>query len=282
MARPARDTEGQLVSEHRTLLGQLLAEMDLSYEAAIQRFERVGRELNETISVSPRQFSRWVNAIGKSGPHPTARRVLRQMFDVPAHELLGPPKNTRAPAGSDEHSLKIEGMPLDLESPTAILARARGALATDSAALDHVGLAVGDIVDCYELEGPRSLVGEMVILRKAIEELLDIRMSAPTYQRAIEHAARSAGILAYAATNLGRFQTARAYSLEAFMFASAASRKDLQAWVRATQSLTEYYAGRPRESLELARDGQRYAASGPESVRLAVNGEARCLATMPG
>lgn len=83
---------------HRTRLGQVLAEMDLSCDAAIQRFERAGRDLNESISVSPRQFSRWVNATGANGPHRTARRVLHHAFGVPANELLGPPNEGSDPA----------------------------------------------------------------------------------------------------------------------------------------------------------------------------------------
>jgi tetratricopeptide (TPR) repeat protein len=54
-------------------------------------------------------------------------------------------------------------------------------------------------------------------------------------------------------------------------------RADIQAWVRGTQSLIEYYAGSYREALELAIDGQRVMPGGPQSIRLLVNGEARAL-----
>src|SRR5258705_13907070 len=70
---------------------------------------------------------------------------------------------------------------------------------------------------------------------------------------------------------------ARAYCAEAFVLAAAAEDSDLQAWVRGTESLSAYYQKGSPEALELARDGQRYAHGGPQTIRLAVNGEARAL-----
>src|SRR5207245_1673735 len=74
-----------------------------------------------------------------------------------------------------------------------------------------------------------------------------------------------------------RFMLARAYCAEAFALAAAAEDSDLQAWVRGTESLSAYYQRRYTDALELARDGQRHAQSGPQTIRLAVNGEARAL-----
>ncbi|TDC66077.1 hypothetical protein E1258_03665 [Micromonospora sp. KC207] len=75
--------------------------------------------------------------------------------------------------------------------------------------------------------------------------------------------------------NLGRFDSARAYALECFQLAEQADDRDLQAWVRGTQSLAEFYAGNYRDALVFAQDGRRFAGAGRQAVRLAVNGEAR-------
>ncbi|WP_239379858.1 hypothetical protein [Frankia sp. CIT1] len=79
------------------------------------------------------------------------------------------------------------------------------------------------------------------------------------------------------AVNLGDFRLARAYCVEAFTLALAVEDSDLAAWVRGTESLCAYYAGDYRLALERAREGQIYAAGGPQAIRLAVNGEACAL-----
>lgn len=77
--------------------------------------------------------------------------------------------------------------------------------------------------------------------------------------------------------SLGRQPIARAYCQEALQLAALGGHDDLTAWVRGNESFLAYYAGRYREALELARDGQRYARGGPQSIRLAASGEARAL-----
>ncbi len=69
----------------------------------------------------------------------------------------------------------------------------------------------------------------------------------------------------------------RAYCLEAFQLADLAQASTLQAWVRGMQSFCEYYAGHYDEALRLAEDGLTYARSGPQSIRLTINGVARAL-----
>jgi hypothetical protein len=51
----------------------------------------------------------------------------------------------------------------------------------------------------------------------------------------------------------------------------------LQAWARGLQSFCEYYARHYAEALHLAEDGLKYARSGPQSVRLMINGVARAM-----
>ena len=51
-------------------------------------------------------------------------------------------------------------------------------------------------------------------------------------------------------------------------------------WVRGTQSFTEFYDGQCRKALAYAVDSRRFAGRGAQSVRLAVNGEARAHAKL--
>lgn len=138
-------------------------------------------------------------------------------------------------------------------------------------------LAIEDVVDRYEAEGPQRLSGEVVGLRRLVE---DLRRDAPnkaTGSQILGLAGRLSGLLGYMAVNSGRFALADLYCREAFDLAMVAGDPDLQAWARGTQSLAAYYRGRFQEALDCARDGQRYARGGPQSIRLAVNGEARAL-----
>jgi hypothetical protein len=70
---------------------------------------------------------------------------------------------------------------------------------------------------------------------------------------------------------------ARAYFEEAFALGGLAGDSNLQAWSRGLQSFCAYYAEDYSTALDLAVDGLRYARSGPQSVRLSVNGAARAM-----
>jgi hypothetical protein len=90
-----------------------------------------------------------------------------------------------------------------------------------------------------------------------------------------EIAAAASGLLGYIAVGRGEFPLARAYCAEAFQLSDFAQDFNLQAWARGLQSFCEYYARRYDEALHLAMDGLNYAKSGPQSVRLTINGVAR-------
>jgi tetratricopeptide (TPR) repeat protein len=85
------------------------------------------------------------------------------------------------------------------------------------------------------------------------------------------------GMLAYMSVNAGRLPLARAYCTEALQLASAIESTDLLVWVRGTQSLEAYYAGRYTEALDFAAAGIRAAPLSSQSIRLLSNGVARAL-----
>jgi transcriptional regulator with XRE-family HTH domain len=129
----------------------------------------------------------------------------------------------------------------------------------------------------YEKLDHSSLVPAMLKQRAWIDSLLDECYHPGQRQQLFEIAGAASGVLGYVAVGRGDFPLARAYCLEAFQLGNFAGDANLQAWARGLQSFCEYYAGRYDEALKLARDGLHYGQSGPQSVRLTINGAARAM-----
>ena len=127
------------------------------------------------------------------------------------------------------------------------------------------------IVRYEKLEHSR-IVPTLLKQRAWVDELLDECSHPRQRQRLFEIAAAASGVLGYVAVGRGDYPLARAYCLEAFHLSDFAQDTNLQAWARGLQSFCEYYAGQYGEALRLAEDGLNYAQSGPQSVRLTVNG----------
>ena len=129
----------------------------------------------------------------------------------------------------------------------------------------------------YEKLDHASLVPALLKQRAWVEKILG-QCSHPAQRRQpCEVAGATSGVLGYVAVGRGDFPLARAYCLEAFQLGGFADNAGLQAWARGMQSFCEYYAGRYDQALRLADDGLGYARSGPQSVRLTINGAARAL-----
>jgi transcriptional regulator with XRE-family HTH domain len=166
-----------------------------------------------------------------------------------------------------------------VESPAAVLERIEQQTdrhVTD-ALLDALDLYIADVIDRYETEGPATLAPDVVRQRRWLQPLLLSCPPSTRGARLMSLAGQLSAQLAYMAVNLGKFHSARAYGLEAFALADQVADHDLKAWVRGTQSFCAYYTGDYEHALELSLDGQRYAGSSPQAVRLIINGEARAL-----
>jgi transcriptional regulator with XRE-family HTH domain len=152
---------------------------------------------------------------------------------------------------------------------------ARGTI--DPAVIGQLRDSVLDAVEQYEMIGHAKLVPALLKLRALTQTLLHEARRPSQQRELLEVAGVIAGLLGYVAVGPGNFGLARAYCREAFVLGDYAAAPVLQAWARATASFCEYYAGRYDETVRLARDGLSYAGSGPQSVRLSVNGLARAL-----
>lgn len=167
-----------------------------------------------------------------------------------------------------------------LESPLEIAGRVQSISATnvDGTALDLLDGIVIDVIDQYERVGPAVLAPHVVGQRRQLHNLMTAQQHPRQRDRLFLIGARLSGLLGVIALDLGNIGSARAYTIEAFHLAQMIEHAaDAQAWVRGTQSLIEYYAGRYQDALDLARDGQRLSPGGPQTIRLIINGEARAL-----
>ena len=156
------------------------------------------------------------------------------------------------------------------------------AIATDvdEVVLAHIEAEIRNIVAVYEQHSPLELAPRIRNLRTRVLSLLDERQLPRQRERLYAAAARLSGVHGVIAMDVGRFTVASHYGAEAFAFAEAIRQPDVQAWVRAGQSLIAYYSGRYDDALAFARDGLARSPHGPQAVRLAINGQARALARL--
>jgi hypothetical protein len=157
-----------------------------------------------------------------------------------------------------------------------VLARVQALSRTvDPQVLSHLQGNVAHTIAQYETLDHASLVPVLVRQRAWVGRLLTESNHPGQRQQLFEIAGATSGVLGYVAVGRGDFPLARAYCLEAFQLASLAQAPTFQAWTRGMQSFCEYYAGRYGDALRLAEDGFAYARSGPQGVRLTINGVAR-------
>ncbi|WP_214369784.1 helix-turn-helix domain-containing protein [Pseudonocardia sp. H11422] len=99
------------------------------------------------------------------------------------------------------------------------------------------------------------------------EELADLHLIA----------GRTAGVLAYAALDLGQDDVAALHARTAFTLGERAGDNSLQAWARGTQSLVARFGERYAEAADYITDGLQYATVGTSAIRLLCGG-AQCAA----
>jgi transcriptional regulator with XRE-family HTH domain len=133
------------------------------------------------------------------------------------------------------------------------------------------------VVTQYETQKHPVLIPVLLKQRAFIEEILEECSHPSQQQELFRIAGATSGVLGYVAVGRGDFPLARAYCLEAFQLGDFAQDSNLQAWARGLQSFCEYYAGEYHDALDLAENGLGYAKSGPQSVRLIINGVARAM-----
>jgi tetratricopeptide (TPR) repeat protein len=184
-----------------------------------------------------------------------------------------------ADRGSSDASSALDRLPSPGEEIDEIGARVQRLAVSnvDEATLRHLDLILDEAARQYETSDGAAVYQMVRKQRRWVEELL-LGSQRPVQRLELHvRAAKLTAVLGYLAFDLGHRVLGEAYLDEAFSLADAAGHGDLKAWVRGLQSFVAYYSGRYSDALADAEDGQRHAAGGPQSIRLAAAGEARAL-----
>jgi len=223
------------------------------------------------------------------------RRMSADAVGPPAASVTTSPWGSKVPARTGEPSAAAERPGPDRPTIRAVSAATMmlaaddevgevtqrmqllAATNMDDAAVEQLDMNVELIGRRYETSDSPSVYPTALRQRRRVADLMSGHQHPRHRADLYVLAGKLSGLLGYLAFDLGNELLARAYCNEAMSLAQAAGNRDLAAWVRGTQSFIAYYAGRYKQALDYARDGQRYAAGGPASIRLAVSGEARAL-----
>ncbi|MFJ1582561.1 hypothetical protein ACIOC1_04520 [Streptomyces sp. NPDC088197] len=279
-----------------TLFRRKLQQRHLTvYEAFVAQFQRAARELADrdgdprlgSLTVSARQFDRWMGGELRGLPHPGACRVLERMLGSRADELFAGlpgdaassrPSLAAIPRQAETHPAVSDGE----ESVVEIVTRTRQLTASnaDGRTIAFLGSSLEGIVARYDREGPKPLRGQARSLRQLMHTLLDGHQPPRVRQELFRLAARAAGLLGYMAVNLGDFVLAEAYATEAQDLSRAIDDIETEVWARGTLSFSYYYAGRYAAADACAEAAVAMAPGSAQAIRLLVNGRARALGKM--
>jgi tetratricopeptide (TPR) repeat protein len=276
-----------------TLFRRKLRERHLTvYEAFVGQFQRAAGEVAardedlqvRSLTVSPRQFDRWVGGELRGLPHPGACRVLEHMLGTPARELFAEVRgeeevSTASPAVVASVAATAPAVRDDSESVVEIVARTRQLTASnaDDQTIAFLGSSLEGIVARYDREGPKPFRGQARSLRQLVHTLLDGRQPPRVRHELFGLAARAAGLLGYMAVNVGDFVLAEAYATEARDLSRAIGDVETELWARGTLSFSLYYAGRYAEADACAAAAVDIAPRSAQAIRLLSNGRARAL-----
>lgn len=244
-----------------------------------------GLELSQIarrVGVNPKSVQRWVTR--GVVPHPRHRWKTCEILSRDESELW-PAVTSRLPETNlraiDSLTYINQNLSDDRsgEDVVDVLSRIqrlhRGIVHPDI--ICHLQDNLSHTVTQYETLDHSSIVSILLKQRTWVDTLLSDCSRPKQRAQLFEIAGGTSGVLGYVAVGRGDFPLARAYCLEAFQLGDYAENATLQAWARGMYSFCEYYAGRYDEALRLAKDGLSYSESGPQSVRLTINGVARAL-----
>jgi hypothetical protein len=273
----------------------LIRRRHLNYESFCREWDRTARSIDESqVGRFPghAQYYRWIRGqLVNHRPYPDACRMLEAMFpDWSVESLFSPwvdaeeetDSTLDSPAAPEIIATRDDPAPANNQSSDEnyidVLARIhRLGKSVNPEIIHQLQQGTQDTIAQYETLEHSSIVPVLLKQRAWIDSLLGECNIPGQRQQLFDIASTTSGLLGYIAVGRGDFSLARAYCLEAFQLGGYAEEPNLQSWARGLQSFCEYYAGRYADSLRLAQDGLSYAASGPQSVRLTVNGIARAL-----
>lgn len=206
---------------------------------------------------------------------PDAAEGVRQSITKGASGMPGQLATPRAsPDGVDAEHAK------DLSSPgediVDVLVRIQNLhRAVDPVVISGLESSLSSMLVEYETWERGRFIRSLIKKRSFVDSLISQSMQPGQRQKLFRIAGKVSGLLGYVEVGRESFPLARAYCAESFRLAELAEDADLQAWALGMQSFCEYYAGDYETARIIASHGLSYAKTGPQSVRLTINGVAR-------
>lgn len=243
----------------RNRLEQLVKAAHLSLPRFCQAYCDVAGQLGLQLTVSVTQAKRWL--AGEQKPQPAARRVLESWWGEPIAELFGRPRSDPPLTRSAE----------DLVNATARAVGEHAIAAAHSvhaSALDQLHAETRRLARAYFTEPPAELLFTVERLRTQVHRLLDSTRKPRQQAELLLMLAELSGLLASITTALGHLDAAESFAGAAYTFAEVIDAPSLCAWARALQVAAAFWAGRPREAVDIAAAALATAPVGTARVRL--------------
>jgi len=258
--------------EPRTVLEHLIRQKDRTYEEAAADFMATARSLNERVTISPRHLARLARGErGGMGTTPATRRVLQQMFGLPAPELLQPwinaggPRDPLPDAQSRETAWCRPGDERRLLTMAAKRARrftlTAGQAGATAEVIEQLREDMRHLAVTYQQRPLVEILSEMIEAQETVFNLLEHRQPPQQARELYLLGAVIGGVLAKASHDMADSHAAMTQARTAFICADNADHNGARAWLRGIQSLIAYWAGRHRDAIRYAVSGNEYAVN---------------------
>jgi hypothetical protein len=289
MERDADEPElpvGRHVPVHRTRLAQLVDEAHLTRDDAVAKFDQAARVLNERVSVSPRQFARWM--AGDGAPRPAACRILEQLFKSSIAELLGPPTpalraepgrmHEPAPRRPDDAGERTYADLDDMNQRVqSLLATADDAPVSPELLEEAVEIKARAAVEMP----PRAMIFDLAkYLDQVYQALRNPAVGNTDRRRLMRVGGLFSVLLAEEFMVVGQEPRSRRWFNAADQFALAAGDLAVRSLAVSLRSRLPLYFGEVAESVEIARLAQDIAPPNHLALTLAPMAEALALAQL--
>lgn len=245
---------GRRTQDPRTVMEQMLRNMDRTYEEIAADFETLARNLGERgVTISARHLRRLASG-ERVGTTPATRRVLQALFGASVDDLLSPYGPERSGAQ------RAEIRQTDAEVLTMAARRSReftlsSQVVSGTEAVDRLSDEVREIASIFQREPIPAVLGRLVGAQDAVLTALELRQTPANARQLYFLAAIVSGLLAYVGNDMGKPQIALEHSRSGLVWAQFTDHNGLRAWIKAIQSHICYWAGRSWEAVRYAQAG---------------------------
>lgn len=264
----------------RTVLEAEIRRRDQTYDEVTAAFIAKARALRESATISSRHLRRLASG-ERVGTNPATRRVLAALFDRPAADLLSAwaPQPIENRSGLAVPQAASERQLIELAAERARKFTIFSQAALPEGSLDQVFDDVRRLSTEYPQRPLSAIIGDLVDVQDTLFTLLEQRNRPAEARSLYLLAGVVGGLLAKVSHDMADPYAANTQARAAFLAAENADHDGLRAWIRGLQSLVAYWAGRHRDAVTYAQQGQQYGSTGTVSVWLPVS-EARAWAAL--